>query len=39
VISRALGREVARLGSQVERMEEYVPVNELGGGDRQSIDN
>jgi hypothetical protein len=39
VISRALRREVARLEWQVERMAQYVPVNELGDGDRQSIDN
>ena len=39
MISRALRREVARLEWQVERMEQYVPVNELGDGDRQSIDN
>jgi hypothetical protein len=39
VISRALRREVARFESQVERMERYVPVSELGDGDRQSIDN
>jgi hypothetical protein len=39
VISRALRREVARLEWQLERMERYVPVNELGGGDRQCIDN
>ena len=39
MISRALRREVARLEWQVERMERYVPVNEMGGGDRQSIGN
>jgi hypothetical protein len=39
VISRALRREVARLEWQVERMERYVPVDELGDGDRQSIGN
>jgi hypothetical protein len=39
VISRALRREIARLEWQVERMEQYAPVNELGDGDRQSIDN
>jgi hypothetical protein len=39
VISRALRREVARLEWQVERMEHYVPVNELGQGNRQSIDS
>jgi len=39
VISHALRREVARLEWQVERMEQYVPVNELGDGDRQSIGN
>jgi len=39
VISRALRRAVARLESQVERVQQYVPVNELGDGDRQSIDN
>jgi hypothetical protein len=39
VISRALRREVARLERQVERMEQYVPVNELGQGNRQSIDS
>jgi hypothetical protein len=39
VISRALRREVARLEWQVERMEQYVPVNELGQGNRQSIDS
>jgi hypothetical protein len=39
VIRRTLRREVARLEWQVERMEQYVPVNELGDGDRQSIDN
>jgi hypothetical protein len=38
VISRALRREVAWLEWQ-ERMEQYVPVNELGDGDRQSIGN
>jgi hypothetical protein len=39
VTSRALRREVARLEWQVERMEHYVPVNELGQGNRQSIDS
>jgi hypothetical protein len=39
VISNALRREVARPGSHVERIEPYVPVNELGDGDRQSIEN
>jgi hypothetical protein len=39
VISRALRREVARLEWQAERMQLYVRVNELGDGDRQSIDN
>jgi hypothetical protein len=39
VISRALRREVARLEWQVERMEQCVPVYELGDGDRQSIDS
>jgi hypothetical protein len=39
VISRVLRREVARLERHVERMQRYVPVNELGDGDRQSIDN
>jgi hypothetical protein len=38
VISRALRREVARLEWQ-ERMEQYVPVNELGDGDRPPIGN
>jgi hypothetical protein len=38
VISRALRREVARLEWQ-ERTEQYVPVNELGDGDRQSLGN
>jgi hypothetical protein len=32
-------REVAQLESQVERVERYMPVNELAHGDRQSIDN
>jgi hypothetical protein len=32
-----ISREVARLEWQVERMEQYVPVNELG--DWQSIGN
>ena len=39
MISRALRREVARLEWQVERMEQCVPVNELGDGNRQSTDN
>ena len=39
MISRALRREVTRLERQVERMQQYVPVNGLGDGDRQSIDN
>jgi hypothetical protein len=39
VISRALRREVARLEWHADRMEQYVPVNELGDGDRQSIDS
>jgi hypothetical protein len=39
VISRALRREVARLERQVERLEQCVPVNELGQGNRQSIDS
>ena len=39
MISRALRREVARLEWQVERMQQYVPLNELGDGDRKSIDN
>ena len=39
MISGALRREVARLEWLVERMEQYVPVNELGGGDRQCSGN
>jgi hypothetical protein len=39
VISRALRRAVAQLEWQVERMQPYAPVNELGDGDRHSIDN
>jgi hypothetical protein len=39
VISRALRREGARLEWQVSARRQYVPVNELGEGDRQSIDN
>jgi hypothetical protein len=39
VIRHAPRREVARREGQVERMQQYVPVHELGDGDRQSIDN